>query len=469
MVFSSTVFLWCFLPAVILIYYLAGPRLRNIFLLLASLIFYAWGEPVYIWLMLFSILINYAGGRLVDLDMDSAWRKFFLGLNILLNLALLGYFKYANFLVDTVNQIRPGTIRDFARIALPIGISFYTFQAMSYVIDVYRRDCRAQKNPLTLGLYITCFPQLIAGPIVKYHDVALQLEKRGSTVAGFAYGIRRFVFGLAKKMLIANPLSVAADAAFEISPENIGTSIAWLGAVCYTFQIYYDFSGYSDMAIGLGRMFGFRFPENFDYPYLTRSIKEFWTRWHISLSTWFKEYLYIPLGGNRRGTGRTYLNLIIVFLATGIWHGAAWTFLFWGIYHGFFILAERMFLKKYLDRSGCWILLSHVYAMLVVVCGWVLFRAETLTHAGYYLRAMFVPTSSSYDIRIFADPLVSGALAAGFLFSGVLSYIMPRMKTVLQNDSKVYAWEIPVLPVLLVLCGICLAANTYNPFIYFRF
>ena len=467
MLFSSMVFLWCFLPAVIVIYYLAGPRLRNIFLFLASLLFYAWGEPVYIWLMLFSILINYAGGLLVDAD--SRRRKFHLCLNIVLNLSLLGYFKYANFFVDTVNQVLPGTIRDFGRIALPIGISFYTFQAMSYVIDVYRGDCQVQKNPLTLGLYITCFPQLIAGPIVKYHDVSVQLENRQCTISDFAYGIRRFVFGLAKKMLIANPLSVTADAVFGISPENLGPSIAWLGAVCYTFQIYYDFSGYSDMAIGLGRMFGFRFPENFNYPYLTRSIKEFWTRWHISLSTWFKEYLYIPLGGNRRGDVRTYMNLIVVFLATGIWHGAAWTFLIWGIYHGFFILLERMFLKKYLDRPGWWGLPSHIYAMLIVVCGWVLFRAETLTQGFHYLRAMFVPAASSYDIRIFLNPLVWSALAAGVLFSGVLSYILPQMKTVLQNDRQVYWWDFLTTPVLLILCIISLVANTYNPFIYFRF
>ena len=467
MLFSSMVFLWCFLPAVLLIYYLLNPKLRNLFLLLSSLVFYAWGEPGYIWLMVVSIGINYAGGRLVARSCGF-WRKIFLGSDILANLLLLGYFKYANFFVDTVNQLFPESIRDFGRIALPIGISFYTFQAMSYVIDVYRGDCHIQKNPLTLGLYITCFPQLIAGPIVKYHDVALQLENRVGTVTGFAYGIRRFVFGLSKKMLIANPLSLAADSIFGIAPENLGTSAAWLGAICYTFQIYYDFSGYSDMAIGLGRLFGFRFPENFNYPYLTRSIKEFWTRWHISLSTWFKEYLYIPLGGNRSGNARTYINLIIVFLATGIWHGAAWTFLAWGIYHGIFILLERMFLKKYLDRPG-WGLPSHVYAMLTVICGWVLFRAETLTHGLYFLRAMFVPTASPYNTRIFLNPVVWSALAAGVLFSGILTCVMPRMKSVLLDDSKVYGWELLEMPVLLVLCIICLVANTYNPFIYFRF
>ena len=290
------VFLWVFLPSVIFIYFLLKKEYRNLFLLLASLIFYAWGEPVYILLMLVSIGINYTCGLLVDCT-GGTKRKLMAALAVVLNLLLLGYFKYANFLVDSLNCLKPGLIRDFGRIALPIGISFYTFQAMSYVIDVYRKDCRVQKNPLTLGLYITCFPQLIAGPIVKYHDVAVQLENRNCSLHDFSMGIRRFVFGMAKKVLIANPLAAAADQIFGLVPSSLGTSIAWLGAICYTFQIYYDFSGYSDMAIGLGRMFGFRFPENFNYPYLTRSIKEFWTRWHISLSTWFKEYLYIPLGG----------------------------------------------------------------------------------------------------------------------------------------------------------------------------
>lgn len=461
------VFLWVFLPTVIFINFLLKTEYRNLFLLAASLIFYAWGEPVYILLMLVSIGINYTCGLLVDRT-SGMKRKLTAALAIVLNLLLLGYFKYANFLVDSLNCLKPGLIRDFGKIALPIGISFYTFQAMSYVIDVYRKDCRVQKNPLTLGLYITFFPQLIAGPIVKYHDVALQLENRHCSLHDFAMGIRRFVLGMAKKVLIANPLAAAADQIFGLAPSHLGTSIAWLGAICYTFQIYYDFSGYSDMAIGLGRMFGFRFPENFNYPYLTRSIKEFWTRWHISLSTWFKEYLYIPLGGNRCGNARTYLNLIIVFVVTGIWHGAAWTFLFWGIYHGFFILLERLFLKKYLDRPGWW-LPAHFYAMLTVICGWVLFRAETLTHGLYYLRAMFSPTASIYDIRIFLNPLVWTTLAAGFLFCGVLSRVIPRLNAVLMDDSKVYVWEILVLPVLLVLCIICLVSNTYNPFIYFRF
>ena len=467
MLFSSMVFLWCFLPTVILIYFLLKPELRNFLLLIASLIFYAWGEPGYIWLMLISIAVNYSCGLLVD-SSSGTRRRIVLILDIVVNLALLGYFKYANFFVDTVNQLNPGTIRNFARIALPIGISFYTFQAMSYVMDVYRRDCKVQKNPLTLGLYITCFPQLIAGPIVKYHDVATQLENRRCSVQDFSYGIRRFIFGLAKKVLIANPLAVVADGVFGIAPDHLGTAAAWLGALCYTFQIYYDFSGYSDMAIGLGRMFGFRFPENFNYPYLTRSIKEFWTRWHISLSTWFKEYLYIPLGGSRCGNARTYLNLIIVFLATGIWHGASWTFLFWGIYHGMFILLERLFLKKYLDRPG-WTVPSHLYAMLAVICGWVFFRADTLTHGVRYLHVMFVPTGSPYDIRIFLNPMVETALLAGVLCCGILHRFLPRLKAVLMDDARVYFWEPVVLPVLLVLCIICLVANTYNPFIYFRF
>ena len=467
MIFSSMVFLWVFLPAVIFIYFLLRIEYRNLFLLLASLIFYAWGEPCYILLMLVSIGINYTCGLLVD-RAEGTMRKLMAALDIVLNLLLLGYFKYANFLVDSINCLNPGTIRDFARIALPIGISFYTFQAMSYVIDVYRKDCPVQKNPLMEGLYITCFPQLIAGPIVKYHDVSQQLENRNCSLHDFAVGIRRFVFGLAKKVLIANPLAAAADQIFGLAPSGLGTSIAWLGAVCYTFQIYYDFSGYSDMAIGLGRMFGFRFPENFNYPYLSRSIKEFWTRWHISLSTWFKEYLYIPLGGNRCGSARTCLNLIIVFLVTGIWHGAAWTFVFWGIYHGAFILAERVFLKKYLDRPG-WAFISHCYALLAVICGWVFFRAETLRQGLYYLRVMFVPKESPYHAGVFMNPPVLTVLFFALLFCGLLQRWVPRLKNALYDDDRIGAWEVLLLPVLLFCCIVCLAANTYNPFIYFRF
>ena len=461
------VFLWCFLPVDLLGCFLLQTKFRNGFLLAASLVFYAWGEPGYIWLMLISVAVNYLFGLLVDRT-DGVRQKFLLALDVVANLWLLGYFKYANFFVDTVNQISPGAIRGFGQIALPIGISFYTFQAMSYVIDVYRRDCRVQKNPVTLGLYITCFPQLIAGPIVKYHDVALQLENRTCSMMDFSCGIRRFVYGLAKKVLIANPLGAVADAVFRIPSGNLGTGIAWLGAICYTLQIYYDFSGYSDMAIGLGRMFGFRFPENFNYPYLTCSIKEFWTRWHISLSTWFKEYLYIPLGGNRCGSGRTYLNLIIVFLATGIWHGAAWTFLFWGLYHGTFILLERIFLKKYLDRPG-WAACAHLYAMLAVIGGWVFFRAETLAQGVQYLRVMFIPAASPYRIGIFLNPVVWCALIGGVLFCGILQRLCPRLKTVLTDESRIYSWEYVLMPALLVLCVISLVANTYNPFIYFRF
>ncbi len=414
MLFSSMVFLWCFLPVVLIGYYLLDKRWRNLFLLLTSLIFYAWGEPRYIVLMLCSILINYGGGITVgNPSADSMRKKCCLALNILGNLALLGYFKYANFFVDSLNDVFPGVIADFGKIALPIGISFYTFQGMSYVIDVYRGDVKPQKNVLNIALYVSFFPQLVAGPIVKYHDVAEQIVSREHSVQKMAYGIRRFLFGLAKKVLIANTAAMTADEIFALDASSLSPSAAWLGILCYTLQIYYDFSGYSDMAIGLGKMFGFTFLENFNYPYISKSIQDFWRRWHISLSTWFKEYLYIPLGGNRMGSRRTYLNLLIVFAVTGIWHGAAWAFLVWGLYHGFFLLLERAGLKKLLERRFM-TPFAHCYTILVFMVGWVFFRCDTLALGASYLKAMFVPNPEAvFGVPFFADPALAVALIAG--------------------------------------------------------
>ncbi len=467
MLFSSIEFLWFFLPIVLAAHWLIGKDKRNGFLLFVSLIFYAWGEPRYIFLMILSILMNWGCGLAVAAA-EGARRKLAVALCVILNLALLGYFKYANFFVDSVNGMFPETIRGFARIALPIGISFYTFQAMSYVIDVYRRDCEVQKSPFRLGLYIALFPQLIAGPIVKYHDIQLQLDERTITAADFAYGVRRFVLGLAKKVLIANQLAAVADYVFTMPESSLGTAFAWTGALCYTFQIYFDFSGYSDMAIGLGRMLGFRFLENFNYPYLSRSVREFWTRWHISLSTWFKEYLYIPLGGNRRGQGRTYLNLAIVFLATGIWHGAAWTFVFWGIWHGTFILLERAFLGKWLAKPA-FTVLSRIYMALMLVCGWVLFRAETLSSGWTFLRRMFTVHGSPYGFSAVCPVPVLVILGLAVILCGPLQALCPKLHAALFDETKVGAWEFLVLPALLFLSMICLVAGTYNPFIYFRF
>ena len=333
-------FIFIFLPVVLAAYYLLRPAYRNTVLLMASLFFYAWGEPRYLLIMLFTITINYCGAMLIDTYRSRA--KLILCLSILANLGILVYFKYTNFIFENINALFRGNL-EFIHVIMPIGISFYTFQAMSYLVDVYRKDCSVQKNFYDLMLYIVLFPQMIAGPIVKYHDVEQQIKSRETTLEDFSAGLRRFIVGLAKKVLIANSMGAVVERIFTSDTATFSTPIAWLGAVAYTFQLYYDFSGYSDMAIGLGRMFGFRFLENFNYPYISSSITEFWRRWHISLSTWFKEYLYIPLGGNRCGNVRTYFNLFVVFVATGVWHGASWNFVLWGLWHGFFIILERFF------------------------------------------------------------------------------------------------------------------------------
>lgn len=467
MLFSSTVFIWWFLPAVLLITFFLDRKFHNLFLLLASLAFYGWGEPQFIFLMLISIGMNYVFALGVDRT-EGRVKKLIVFLAVLANIGILGYFKYTNFFIETINNVIPEAFRNFGKIALPIGISFYTFQAMSYVIDVYRKECSVQKNPLKLGLYISFFPQLIAGPIVKYHDIALQLEDRAITFHDMAYGIRRFILGLSKKVLIANPLALVADNIFNIRGEHLSPEFAWLGLFCYTFQIYYDFSGYSDMAIGLGRMFGFKFLENFNYPYLSSSIREFWTRWHISLSTWFKEYLYFPLGGNRRGSLLTCRNLLIVFFVTGIWHGASWTFVVWGLFHGFFMLLERVFLKKLPETKAVQILL-HVYALFVVMTAWVFFRAETIPEAFSYLKALFIPHRSPYNFSACCDWTTFLFLGLAILFCGPVQMLFPKFKHSLFQEEKTRIWELILLPLLLLLSLVFLVANTYNPFIYFRF
>ncbi|MGD8338870.1 MAG: MBOAT family protein, partial [Desulfobacterales bacterium] len=380
MLFSSIIFLFQFLPLCLLLYFLAGKRLRNLLLLIASLVFYAWGESYYVLLMLVSILVNYLCGLMIDRYRGRQAARGFLIAAIAFNVLSISVFKYANFLVDNLNtllsQIGAGPI-ELAPIHLPIGISFFTFQAMSYAVDVYRRDAPVQRNPLNIGLYIALFPQLIAGPIIRYHDIAAQLIRRRVRLDDLSYGIERFVVGLGKKVLIANQVAIIADQVFSFPYETLTPGVAWLGVLCYTLQIYFDFSGYSDMAIGIGRMFGFHFLENFNYPYISRSIREFWRRWHISLSSWFRDYLYIPLGGNHRGPLRTYLNLLIVFFLCGLWHGASWNFVIWGLLHGLFLVIERLGFEKILNRW--WSPLRYLYVMLVVCTGWVFFRAENLS------------------------------------------------------------------------------------------
>lgn len=383
MLFSSITFIFLFLPVVLLLYYLL-PKHGNLILLVFSLIFYAWGEPYYILIMLTTILINYVGARVVDKYHNKIMLAFF----IVLNLSMLFYFKYFNFLIENINDLLKAKITGI-NVIMPIGISFYTFQALSYLIDVYKREVRVQKSLPKLALYISLFPQLVAGPIVKYHDVCSEIENRSTDSEQFLRGIKRFIIGLSKKVLIANTLGKVVDDLFILAPEQMDSLTAWCGALFYSLQLFFDFSGYSDMAIGIGWILGFHFLENFNYPYISHSITEFWRRWHISLSTWFRDYVYIPLGGNRKGKFRTYLNLFIVFLATGFWHGAAWTFLIWGIWHGFFIIIEKFFNWTKASVSFVGRTVQHIYLILVVLIGWVIFRSDTLDYAWRYIKNMF--------------------------------------------------------------------------------
>lgn len=469
MVFSSMVFLWIFLPIVfVLSLLIRKPKYQNILLLAASLLFYAWGEPRNILLLLASILLNWMFGLLLDRFRSRG--RIFLVLDIVVNLGLLGYFKYTDFFINTINHVVPGAAIPLANIALPIGISFFTFQAMSYVIDLYRGQIKVQKNLLYLALYVSFFPQLIAGPIVKYRDIELQIENRHATLQGISSGFRRFVYGLGKKVLISNLIAQAADNLFALDVSSLTGGMAWLCALTYTLQIYYDFSGYSDMAIGLGRMFGFDFLENFNYPYISSSIREFWKRWHISLSTWFQEYLYIPLGGNRKGKLRTYVNLLIVFFATGMWHGASWNFIGWGLYHGFFLVVERIGFGNILKRSK---VLSHIYTMAVVMTGWVFFRVESLSQGLSIVKRMLLPwlytkTDVILGTQIGIEAVI--AIVLGILGCGILQAVFSGKHT--AAVARKWRGSIPEFlwcAVILFVCILMLANNTYNPFIYFRF
>lgn len=467
MLFSSMVFIWIFLPAVLagnfILVKLGGCRAANILLLAASLLFYAWGEPVYVILMLASITVNWVSGLLLSRHPHS---KAVLAIDVIINLSLLGYFKYAGMFVETLNTITKGNL-SVPDISLPIGISFFTFQALSYVIDAYRGEVKPQRNWAKLALYVSFFPQLIAGPIVKYKDVNEQIESRTLSVKQTASGIRRFSYGFAKKVLLANTLGLCADTLYSLDISHVTGLMAWTASIAYTLQIYFDFSGYSDMAIGLGRMFGFEFRENFNYPYTSHSIREFWRRWHISLSSWFRDYVYIPLGGNRRGTGRTYLNLLIVFFLTGIWHGASWSFVFWGLYHGLFCIIERIGFGNVLKKSK---VLSWVYCMFVVNIGWVFFRVESVSGSMDYIGRMLQPwryAVSDYSIFEFVTPQMIIVVIAGILGSGIIRWI--GTKTGLEGKWKYSVVEIIYCSAAFFLSLLSLASNTYNPFIYFRF
>lgn len=468
MLFSSMTFLFVFMPLVMAVYFLSKKEIRNYVLLIASIIFYAWGEPRYLAIMIITILVNYAGAILLDKHYSSRQRLWIVSLTIVLDLSFLFYFKYFNFVVDNINGVL-ATDFQLLDVIMPIGISFYTFQAMSYLIDVYRREVPAQKDVYKLALYIVLFPQLVAGPIVKYHDVCEQIDNRTIEFKNVIIGFKRFITGLAKKVLIANTLAEVVDKIFAQAPENLTTGVSWLGAVAYCLQLYYDFSGYSDMAIGLGLMFGFRFLENFNYPYISKSITEFWRRWHISLATWFKLYLYIPLGGNRKGAVRTYWNLFAVFLVTGIWHGAAWSYVAWGIWNGIFIVIERFFgLDK--DKNDRWYVSAakHVYAFFAIVWGMIIFRAESLSYTYEYIcRMLHIDVTKhlpDYDYGVnnkFAIMLIVGLICAMPVCRNLI-YIKYEHKV---QRTLVNIW----LFLLFFWSTISLAASTYNPFIYFRF
>ena len=467
MVFSSLVFLWIFLPVVFALYFTAKEQYRNIILLIASLFFYAWGEPVYVLVMILSIIINYFCGLRIGVAEEHK-RKRALFWGVFVNLALLGVFKYTGFFTENVNAIF-GLQVEVKHLPLPIGISFYTFQSISYLVDIYRKVCEPQRNIIKMGLFISFFPQLIAGPILKYYDIASQIDKRQVTLPLFNEGAVRFLQGLAKKVIIANIMAKTADEIFALGLNDLSTPAAWIGIIAYTFQIYFDFSGYSDMAIGLGKMFGFQIHENFNYPYTATSIKDFWRRWHISLSTWFKEYLYIPLGGNREGTLKTYRNLMIVFFLTGLWHGASWNFVIWGLFHGCFLVLERIFpIEKFLRFR----LLQSIYTLLIVIVAWVFFRAETLGAAWGYLNRMFVPYEMDAYSKYLSNEFVYVAVLA-FVSCGFGAMLYQKVFAVLKHENwgnmLLKAINPAFCAVIAYFSVLLLASNTYNPFIYFRF
>ena len=461
MVFSSLPFLFFYLMAVLAVYKLAPLKVRNLILLLVSLFFYGWGEPVYIFIMLLSIAVDYTHGRLVERwrENDALARRV-VASSVLCNLAILFFFKYWDFIAGNINAFTGLSIPEFG-LPLPIGISFYTFQTMSYTIDVYRRDAPVQKNAVAFGAYVTLFPQLIAGPIVQYKSVAEQLEGRREDLEKFASGIRRFTVGLAKKALLANAIGELWDA--SIAAQNLTVAGAWLGLTAYAFQLYFDFSGYSDMAVGLGRMLGFSFLENFDYPYISKSVVEFWKRWHISLTTWFREYVYFPLGGNRVSKAKWVRNILIVWVLTGIWHGAGWNFLLWGLYYAVWMLLERLFLGRYLEKLPS--ALRHVYTMLVVLVGWALFAVEGLDRLSMFLWTLFGGADAyaavdGYHFRSYLPVLVILAVASTPAGKNLWGWLGERTRSV----------PTPLLVLAsLVLCTASLVDASYNPFLYFRF
>lgn len=470
MLFSSITFLFIFLPLTLLLYYLVPFRMKNYVMLAASLIFYAWGEPVYIILMILSIILNYFCGQDIYEKRDNARAmKMSLMFGVVMNLLILGFFKYYGLLMDTINAILPIDI-PYRVLALPIGISFYTFQAMSYLIDVYRKEVKPQENVLYFALYISMFPQLIAGPIVRYIDIEEQLKERSINSTKFGEGAMYFIRGLAKKVVLANTFGSVYEQVAAMQMGSFSTLTAWVGAIAYAFQIYFDFGGYSDMAIGLGKMFGFEFLPNFNYPYIAKSITDFWRRWHISLSTWFREYVYIPLGGNRCTPSRHILNLLIVWMLTGLWHGAQWNFMFWGLYYGVILILEKYLWGSKIEKLPAAV--QHIYAFVLVLFGWVFFFSPTLGYAGQYLKVMFgIGAKGIFDkqgfFMIFTNWLL---IVIVILASAPRGYKLLKKITGCWQSEEVRAIVTCVVYIaMFLLCIAFLVTETYNPFLYFRF
>ena len=468
MVFSSLVFLFTFLPITLIVYYLVPWKIKNIILLIASLVFYAWGEPIYIILMLLSITFNYFMGRDIDFNRDEPIKKKrSLIFAIVVNLIILGFFKYYTFFIQTINDIFSVHI-PYRELALPIGISFYTFQTLSYISDLYCGKTEVQKNILNFGLYVSMFPQLIAGPIIKYVDVAAQIEHRKLSIDRFGSGAMFFIRGLAKKVLLANNIGLLHSAIVGMEFSEISVLTAWIGALAYTLQIYFDIGGYSDMAIGLGRMFGFSFTKNFDYPYISKSITEFWRRWHISLSTWFKEYVYIPLGGNKVSVPRHLINIMIVWFLTGLWHGASWNFVAWGLYYGILLLVEKYILGRLTSKMPH--ILQHLYLMVIVMIGWVFFFSPGMSYALTYIKCMFTIGSAGLVDKTALYYLTTNIILILICLIGSTPYVHQVFKSVILKKKKKHIRSAVIIyAALFVMVIAYLVSATYNPFLYFRF
>lgn len=470
MLFSSLTFLFGFLPILLILYFILKKRkYKNIVLLIFSLIFYAWGEPKYIFLMLLTILIVYIFGILIDkFDKENKkiLKKISLIICIILILGSLIFFKYSNFLIENVNLAFKAKIKPL-NIVMPIGISFYTFQILSYIIDLYNKKIKLQKNYFSLALYVSLFPQLIAGPIVRYETVEEEIDNRKETKEDVISGTKRFIIGLSKKVIIANQMALLADLIFNKHNGAYGTTIIWLGTFAYTLQIYFDFSGYSDMAIGLGKIFGFHFLENFDYPYISKSVTEFWRRWHISLSTWFRDYVYIPLGGNRVNKFKWIRNIILVWLLTGLWHGAAWNFIIWGIYYGLLLLFEKLFFDRILKKLPT--IINWLYTFIIVMIGWMIFRSNSLNELLLFIKTMFVYKQTDW-LTILADNLSTFNALMFVLPVFILSFpILKKIKEKYSGKTIYIILTNILLLMLFIMCIVYLTSSSYNPFIYFRF